>query len=336
MKHCKTVECGNVSKGQRKESQFCSVLAEGFKLIMQCSIVLFLEIIESDSCCESPYKMASCLFWKETNQDPAWIMAFGPQCLTFSAWPFAMPFRLFVETVALITCSLYRAHPSFPFSLFIDSLLVYFNILGDIFHQPTTKQTQMSVSVPILERVSDPPRAFFCFTASLPCYCVSPLGRNTCFPSAFPPKGLCLLSNPGGSTQSEGQPSVRTHREGLARSCQRLGSTVSAVDGSRPPSWACSHCLQASTPVLIKESAGVCCHASSLYVLSTTSMLLLRFRSKVIALLGVHVPASLNMPVGGSFGVQLESGFSQLGLHLQSTLSVISAGPVSPMSATDF
>ena len=75
-----------------------------------------------------------CLSWQETKQDTAWIMAVGPQCLTLDGWPAAMSFRLFVETAALITWSLYLAHPSFHFLCSCTPFfMVYFQPLGDIF-----------------------------------------------------------------------------------------------------------------------------------------------------------------------------------------------------------
>ena len=74
------------------------------------------------------------LSWQETKQDTAWIMAVSPQCLTLHGWPTATSFRLFVETAALITWSLYLAHQSFHFLCSCTPFfMVYFKPLGDIF-----------------------------------------------------------------------------------------------------------------------------------------------------------------------------------------------------------
>lgn len=108
------------------------------------------------------------------------------------------------------------------------------------------------------------------------------------------------------------------------------------------PSWLlrlfyciCSQWLQATltgpAPVafrhillcLIKESAGVCCHASSLCTHTPSHLCACNaLRCKVVVPLGVHPFACLNMPLGGSFCAQLESGLRQLDLNLQGTHAV--------------
>lgn len=61
-------------------------------------------------------RYGSPLFWQETKQDAAWVVAVGPQSLTLSAWPGAMSSRLFVQTSALITQSVSISSPSLSIS----------------------------------------------------------------------------------------------------------------------------------------------------------------------------------------------------------------------------
>ncbi len=108
----------------------------------------------------------------------------------------------------------------------------------------------------------------------------SPLSPNTCCPSCISSWGSLSFVRPRCQlTNCEGQPSLRELR------------------GAFPPSWQlklfyciCSRWLQATLPglvpiafrhlllCLIKEPAGVCCHASSLYTRTLASLCLLRFK----------------------------------------------------------
>lgn len=128
-------------------------------------------------------------------------MAVSPQCLTLSAWPTAMSFRLFA---ALIKRCLYLVHPSFHFLCSCTLFLVYFKLLGDIFNLPMTNQTQIAVKLPVLGHVIDQPLQDFssvslhaflfrCFPAA------SPLTPTHTVPPVFPLEGVSLLSDSGAS-----------------------------------------------------------------------------------------------------------------------------------------
>lgn len=226
-------------------------------------------------------------------------MAVSPQCLTASNWPTAMSYRRFVKMVTLITWFIYLIHSSFHFLCTCTHLV----LLGYIFIQRPNKH-----KLPLLLHVIDQTvPLFFCFpfSLSLSFPVVSPLSLNTCCRSCISSWGSQSFVRPRCQlTKCEGQPSLRELREAFPTSWQlKLFYCIYSQ-------W-----LQATLPglapiafrhlflCLIKESAGVCCYASSLCTHTAASLCFLCFKVQS------HPFACLNMPVGGSFCAQLESRF---------------------------
>lgn len=134
-------------------------------------------------------------------------MAVSPQCLTLDGWPAAMSFRLFVETAALITWSLYLAHPSFlflcsctPFFLLFQAIRRHFQIASN----QTETKCCITASAWACNR-QDSPRLFFCpfipacLSLSLCSQWLHLSAPTHAVPAAFPLEGVSLLSDPGAS-----------------------------------------------------------------------------------------------------------------------------------------
>lgn len=173
----------------------------------------------------------------------------------------------------------------FPFSLLVHSFFYgLFQAIRRHF-QIASNQTEtkccITASAWACNR-QDSPRLFFCPLSCMPFSLIvfpvaSPLSPNTCCPCCISSWGSQSFVRPRCQlTKCEGQPSLRE------------------LKGVFPPSWRlklfyciCSRWLQATLPgpvpiafrhlllCLIKESAGVCCHASSLHTLTAASLCLL-------------------------------------------------------------
>lgn len=177
--------------------------------------------------------------------------------------PVALPLLSHVvEMPTLVTRSLI-----FSFSLFVQSLLVYFKVLRDIFHQRHN-------SLYTCQRLVF--KTILLFSCMLFSFCLSKSPPFLAPTHAVP---LHFLLRESIFCQTQVPPNKmwmpeineRAQRSHFLHASCRSCSTVSALNGSRPPSLGLFPLPPGIYSCAWSKSlqAGVCCHASALYDICT-------------------------------------------------------------------